>query len=309
MKSIFPPNFVSSTSNFHARGATASSYALVFLCARVGDATGPLVLAIFEHRGKGGENRNRRDTVAMLRKSQHALASTPHVQIAPETTPVKYHPQMLGIQRYLWFNKKRQPYRAIYRERTFEDRWPYRTDDWEKSGRDLLPRQYSPEALREALKMVPPFFETRDVPRPPQRVRAQSEGIVGRWFTNYWTLHSVRYQCMLASVPWEFGDRQRPLTNFDEPFLFVDFEESKAIRDYRSRWINVNRSLANMSKRMKEVEEETRFLAHKRTQEAYWSNRKVLINRVRAMVSQGTLEDARDLPVATMDVSKFQEAQ
>ncbi|KEG05141.1 hypothetical protein DQ04_26911000, partial [Trypanosoma grayi] len=125
-----------------------------------------------------------------------------------------------------------------------------------------------------ALAMVPDGFDVADVPRPPQRITAQSEGIVGRWYSNFWTLHAVRYQCMLAGVAWPFGERQRPRTNYDEPFFFVDFEESKAVRDYRSRWINVNRSLVGMTKRMKEAEEEARYMRFRKQQDTFWSNRK-----------------------------------
>ncbi|KAG8346206.1 hypothetical protein TRVL_02974 [Trypanosoma vivax] len=174
-----------------------------------------------------------------------------------------------------------------------------------KGGRPVMRQKYSREALQAALAMVPPGFEVADVPRPPQRIRAQSEGIVGRWYSNYWTLHSVKYQCLLAGVEWPFGERQRPRTNYDEPFFFSDFEECKAIRDYRSRWINVNRSLVGMTKRMKEAEEETRYMQFRKQQDTFWSNRKVLVNRIKSMHNQGTKTSARDMPIKTINLKAF----
>ena len=153
--------------------------------------------------------------------------------------------------------------------------------------------------------MIPEGFEVRDVPRPPQRIRAQSEGIVGRWYTNYWTLHSIKYQCQLANVEWKHGERFRPRTNYDEPYLFVDFEESKAVRDYRSRWMNVNRSLVGMTKKVKEAEEEKRFSRYKKRQDSFWSDRKMLIARVKSMAGQGLLDSSADLPVKTFNIKAF----
>jgi hypothetical protein len=239
-----------------------------------------------------------------LRTSAVRCAATPGVGIAPETTPVKYVPEMLNIQNAMWWNGRGKPvYRSTYNEQSWlqKSRWGAFT----KNGRPVLRQYYSPAALRAALEMVPAGFETCDVPRPPQRIRAQSEGIVGRWYTNYWTLHSIRYQCQLAGVEWPFGERQRPRTNFDEPHMYTDFEETKAIRDYRSRWINVNRSLVGMSKRMKDSEEETRYMQFKRVQDTFWSNRKVLVNRVKAMHNQGTLRSAKDLPIKTLNIKAF----
>jgi hypothetical protein len=236
-----------------------------------------------------------------MRRSVCLWASSPRIGIHPETTPVKYTPQMLKIQNFKWWNGRKSPFRASYRERDWLDRSRYPG----KRHYALLTRKYHPDALQEALRMIPEGFEVRDVPRPPQRIRAQSEGIVGRWYTNYWTLHSVKYQCLLAQVPWTFGERERPVTNYDEPYMYVDFEESKAIRDYRSRWINVNRSLVGMTKRMKDVEEEQRYMGFRRVQDTFWSNRKVLINRVKSMHQQGTLVSAKDLPIPTMNIKAF----
>jgi hypothetical protein len=240
----------------------------------------------------------------MLHYSKRALATSPGIGIAPETTPVKYTPYMLKIQHTKWFDGKSNPYRAKFREKSWLQ-VASRGSNLNKGNRVLLWKTYSPAALQEAITMIPEGFEVRDVPRPPQRIRAQSEGIVGRWFTNYWTLHSIKYQCQLAKVPWAFGERQKPITNYDEPFVYTDFEESKAIRDFRSRWINVNRSLVGMSKRMKEAEEEARFMRFKRVQDTFWSNRKVLVNRVKSMHNQGTLDSANDLPIKTLNVRAF----
>lgn len=250
------------------------------------------------------------------------LAVSPGVGIAPETTPVKYVPSMLNIQNMMWWNQKKTPYRATYREKTWLER--SRWGAFTKSGRPVLRQKYSREALQLALEMIPEGFEVSDVPRPPQRIRAQSEGIVGRWYSNYWTLHSIKYQCFLASPPasssssgdlnendnsntlvWRWGEREQPKTNYEEPHAYVDFEETKALRDYRSRWININRSLVGMTKRMKEAEEEARYMSFKRTQEQFWSNRKVFINRVKSMSNQGTLSSAKDLPVKTFNVKAF----
>lgn len=238
--------------------------------------------------------------MSLLRCTLPRWASSPGVGIAPETTPVKYAPSMLNIRNMLWWNGKRNPYCATYREKSWLEL--SKSGAFQKGSRPVMRQWYSAAALREALRMIPPGFEVADVPRPPQRIRAQSEGIVGRWYTNYWTLHSVKYQCMLAHVDWTHGERQRPRTNYEEPYLYVDFEESKAIRDYRSRWINANRSLVGMSKRIKEAEEEARYMQFKRTQETFWSNRKVLINRVKAMHSQGTLGSPKDLPIKTISI-------
>lgn len=239
----------------------------------------------------------------MLQRTSGCLAASPGVGIAPETTPIKYVPSMLNIQNMMWWNGKRSPYRATYREKTWYDvsRIGART----KGNRPVMRQKYSPEALRMALEMVPEGFEVADVPRPPQRILAQSEGIVGRWYSNFWTLHAVKYQCQLANVAWPFGERQRPRTNYEEPFFFVDFEESKAVRDYRSRWINVNRSLVGMTKRIKEAEEETRYMQFRKQQDTFWSNRKVLVNRVKAMHNQGTMASAKDLPIKTFNVKAF----
>lgn len=239
----------------------------------------------------------------MLKITRRLNASSPGVGIAPETTPVKYTPDMLKIENFRWWNGRRSPYRAVYREKSWLDLAA--RGHYTKGDRTLLTKRYSPAALQEALAMIPEGFEVRDVPRPPQRIEAQSEGIVGRWYTNYWTLHSIKFQCQLANIPWQHGERQKPTTNYDEPYFFTDFEETKMLRDYRSRWINVNRSLVGMSKRMKDSEEEVRYMRFKKIQDAFWSNRKVLINRVKSMHQQGTLESAQDLPIKTFNIKAF----
>lgn len=239
----------------------------------------------------------------LLRRTVPALAASPRIGIAPETTPIKFTPQMIKIQHAMWWDGKKNPYRAVYREKSWLE--VAGKGKFAKGNRTLMHQKYHPAALQEALNMIPEGFEVRDVPRPPQRIKAQSEGIVGRWYTNYWTLHSVKYQAQLAGLPWNWGERQKPTSNYDEPYVYTDFEESKLIRDYRSRWINVNRSLIGMSKRMKEAEEEARFMKFKRVQDTFWSNRKVFINRVKSMHQQGVLESAKDLPVKTFNIKSF----
>lgn len=239
-----------------------------------------------------------------LRSTAVRLASTPGIGIAPETTPVKYVSEMLNIRNAMWWNQRGKPrHCATFTEKSWlqKSKW----GSFTKSGRQVLRQRYSPAALEAALTMIPEGFETCDVPRPPQRIQAQSEGVVGRWYTNYWTLHSMRYQCQLAGVEWRFGDRHRPRTNYDEPHMYTDFEETKAVRDYRSRWINVNRSLVGMSKKMKETEEEARYMQFKKVQDTFWSNRKVLVNRVKSMHNQGTLRSAKDLPIKTLNIKAF----
>jgi hypothetical protein len=241
----------------------------------------------------------------MLQRTSSRLAASPGIQIAPETTPVKVTPQMLGWYQAQWWGTRRAPYRATFIERPWRETWPVKPEGWSKGKSPVLQRAYSREALHAITATIPAWFEVRDVPRPPARIKAQSEGIVGRWYTNYWTLHSIKHQCMLAKVPWAHGERQRPITNFEQPANYVDFEESKAVRDYRTRWINVNRSMVGMCKRMKEVEEENRFLDHKRTQDQFWSNRRVLISRVKAMTGSGAVTSAEDIPIKTMNLRAF----
>lgn len=282
-----------------------------------------------------------------LHNSFRLLASSPGVGIAPETTPIKYVPSMLNIQNSIWWNQRKSPYRATYREKTWLSR-----SNWSSfnkvGGNPVLRRKYSREALQMALELIPRDFQVADVPRPPQRVRAHSEGIVGRWYTNYWTLHSIKYQCLLASSPsssssasssssfvddqnddynkdsrnmatdrvqtssshvhpldWRWGERDQPKTNYEQPHMFVDFEETKALRDYRSRWININRSLVGMTRKMKDAEEEYRYMSYKKTQEQFWSNRKVFVNRVKSMTNQGSLTSSKDLPIKTFNVKSF----
>lgn len=243
------------------------------------------------------------------------LASSPGVGIAPETTPVKFVPQMLNTQNALWFNGRRSPHLATFRERSWLELSKWGT--FTKNGREILTRKYSREALQLALSMIPDGFEVSQVPRPPQRIRAQSEGIVGRWYSNYWTLHGIKYQCLLAStgrqksgstspsLEWRWGERENPRTNYEEPHMFVDFEQTMAIRDFRSRWMNINRSMVGMTRRMKEAEEENRFVNFKRSQEQFWSNRKVFVNRVKSMANQGSITSSKDLPIKTFNLKAF----
>lgn len=238
-------------------------------------------------------------------RATRVAAKLPRLQVAPETKPVMWTMHFkTGPWGYTW-NGVQSPYAAVYRETHHLDMWPCKEEGYTKKNRSVLNRWYSPAALHEALAMIPPGFETRDVPRPPQRIRAHSDGIVGRWYTNFWTLHSIKYQCLLARIPWRHGERVRPTTNFEEPYYFVDYEESKMLRDWRSRWINANRSMVGMSKKVKEVEEENRYLRFKKLQDTYWTDRKVLINRVKSMRQSGALEEGDALPVATMRLRAF----
>jgi hypothetical protein len=235
----------------------------------------------------------------MLRRTLLCSAARPGMAITPETQPIKVTRELLGRQDAWWWNGIEPERSSEYVERMEKNAWPAKEDGWVKGRRTVLTRRYSAAALREAVAMIPPSFEVADVPRPPARVKAVSEGVVGRWYTNYWTLHSIKYQCMLAGVPWRWGERERPITNYEQPFVYVDYEESKALRDYRTRWINVHRSLVAMTKRMKEADEEQRFVEYKRMQDQFWSDRRVLVNRVKAMAATQSITQ-RDLPVPTM---------
>lgn len=145
-----------------------------------------------------------------MRRTPVLLLTIP-TAFAPETTPVKYTTHLMTDQhRSRWYNGQKHDFTATYRERSWLDTWPSKRGGWEKTDHAVLNKKYSPEALKEALAMIPEGFEVRDVPRPPQRIRAQSEGIVGRWYTNYWTLHSIKYQCQLAGIEWKHGERFRP---------------------------------------------------------------------------------------------------
>ena len=53
---------------------------------------------------------------------------------------------------------------------------------------------------------------------------------------------------------------------------------------------------------MKEVNEENRYVSYRYIQDSFWSNRRVLINRVKAMKSQGTLSPDDKLPIRTLNV-------
>jgi hypothetical protein len=237
----------------------------------------------------------------MLRASIIRFPSSPKMQIAPETTPVKVTRELLGYEDAVWWNGIRQRHLPEYTERAAKNVWPAKQDDWIKGRRTLLGSRYSAAALGEALAMIPAGFETSDVPRPPARIRAVSEGVVGRWYTNYWTLHSIKYQCLLARIPWRWGEREKPITNFEQPYIYVDFEESKALRDYRTRWINVHRSLVGMTKKMKDSEDEQRFVEYKRMQDQFWADRRVLISRVKSMKLAHTISQ-KDVPIPTMNL-------
>ena len=237
----------------------------------------------------------------MLRKSSLCFAASPHISIAPETTPIKFTRELLEYQDATWWNGIRPTKYPEYSEKMNHDVWPSKPEGHVKGRKAVLETRYSAAALNEALNMIPSYFDTSDVPRPPARVKARSEGIVGRWYTNYWSLHSIKYQCMLSGIPWRWGERERPMTNYEQPHMYVDYEESKAIRDYRSRWINVHRSLVGMTKKMKDSEEEVRFLEYKRMQDQFWSDRRVLINRVKSMKGANQISQG-DLPIATMQL-------
>ena len=223
----------------------------------------------------------------------------PRMALPPETTPLMMTSYMLGSyeknRSEWWWDKRVNEFDEEYKERSKEETWPYKEEGWIKLGRDVLPKWYSKDALKEALAMIPPHFDTADIPRPPQRIKAQSEGIVGRWYTNYWTLHSIRFQCQLANIPWKYGKRIRPRSNYDEPYFFVDYEESKMIRDHRSKWINVNRSMVNSTKQVYDIEQQDREAEHKKKQSSYWTNRKVFINRLKAMRAQGTIDENKQI--------------
>ena len=239
-----------------------------------------------------------------MRKSSLVLGAgkMPKYGISPETTPIKHTSYMLGShakgQHEWWWNNRLGEHDELYRERSKSDTWPAKTEGWEKGDEPVLHRWYSPEALKEAVDMIPPWFHAGDVPRPPQRIKAQSEGIVGRWYTNYWTLHSVKFQCKLAKVPWHAGDRIRTRSNYDEPHFYVDYDESKMIRDHRSRWINIHRSMADGTKKVMLYEEEQRVKGHKKSQDLYWNQRKVLINRLKAMQNTGAVDRDEGIAVA-----------
>lgn len=241
----------------------------------------------------------------MLHRTVRRAASSPGRQVTEETKPIKFTNHMLPLRHAKWFDNQRGEYTAVYREKRFDEMWPIDRLSHEKPWREVLKRKYSRAALEHVVDTIPPYFQVRDVPRPPQRIRAYSDGIVGRWFTNYWTLHAVKYQCLLAGLPWRHGERHRPVSNFEEPFYYVDFDESRAIREWRSRWINVNRSLVGMSKRIRELDEDSRFISHKRLQDKYWSERRTLISRVKAMHQSGALTSSDPLPLKTMNIRAF----
>ena len=68
----------------------------------------------------------------------------------------------------------------------------------------------------------------------------------------------------------------------------------------------MHRSLAGMSKKMREVEEENRFVAYKRMQDKFWSERRVLMTRVKAMRSAGTLKSTDPLPIKGINLRAFE---
>lgn len=248
----------------------------------------------------------------MFGRTQPALSVLPDGlrRIASkETTPVRYLRYMDGQYHSKWFDGMIvNPYQP-YRHRPWYSRWPACRRGWERSPKLFTPlyeQQLSREALVEAQKTIPDWFHTSMVPRPPQRIKAQSEGIVGNWYGNFWTLHCMKFQCLLANVPWKHGERRRMRSNYDEPFYYVDVMESQALRDHRSKWINMHRSMAGMTKKIKDVDDERRFVDHKRLQDQFWSDRRVLLNRVRSMRGSGAIETADDLPVKTFNFRAFE---
>jgi hypothetical protein len=56
---------------------------------------------------------------------------------------------------------------------------------------------------------------------------------------------------------------------------------------------------------MKEAEDEARFMAFRKQQDGFWTSRKVLINRVKAMHNQGVLQSAKDLPIRSFNIQAF----
>jgi hypothetical protein len=245
----------------------------------------------------------------MLRVSQ-VLRVLPQMQLTAETTPLRVTRNFYGNGKPLyamWWDGTQVETASEYHEKVFDKTWPYTSDGWVKGSRDVLPRWYSPAALKVALEMIPDGFEVADVPRPPERIKAQSEGIVGRWYTNFWTLHSMKYQCMLSGIPWAYGERSKPKSNFDEPYFYVDYDESKMIRDYRSRWINIHRSMADSSKKVLDASQEDRFRKHKKVQDTYWASRKVFINRLKSMQTSGGLEAGDVMPIKDMSFSVLSE--
>jgi hypothetical protein len=216
-----------------------------------------------------------------------------------ETRPYRFVPEMLRLFRAQWWNFSDPYFRMNRRPVPLEKCWPAdnagRRDPTHHEA--VLKRTYSKAALEEATAMVPEWFECADVPRPPQRIKPVSEGVVGRWYTNYWTLHSLKYQCNLAGVHWKHGERKQVRSNFEEPYFYVDFEESRAIREHRSRFINIHRSLGGMTKKVLEAQTEERYKVHKRNTDQYWSDRRIFLNRVRAMRVSGDEVDVNALPV------------
>lgn len=233
-------------------------------------------------------------------KTTAILFPRPPFLFTNEYAPVRFASSQKYVGRspnVWWYNNLIPEFEPDFKERHYTQVWPYTDKNWTKQGSGpVLKRWYSKEALEEALKMIPDGFETRDVPRPPQRIRAISEGIVGRWYTNYWTLHSIRYQCLLARIPWRYGDRVKMRSNFDEPYFFVDYDESKSIRDSRTKWINIHRSMVASTKKVMDVEQEERLRQHTKLQNQYWSNRKLFVSRLKSMKNTGTLSSTDSLP-------------
>ena len=264
----------------------------------------------------------------MLR-TQIFYASSPKVSDPPRSAPLKFIPYMMpGVknlnQRHWvdWQAWRPDPFRPVYREKNFLNTWPGPQARHRKGRRTpLLPIRYSPEALQEAVKLVPDGFFSKgfykDVRRPPERIKAYSDGIVHDWWMNYWTLHSVRYQLKLCTRHLDEATKEkitdqtgaervtRMTSNYDEYRMHVDYEETKLTRDYRSRWINIHRSLEGMSEKIRQVHEENRYHVHKKRMDDYWASRKILINRVKAMRHSGSKIRSHELPVPTFRVRAF----
>ena len=60
-----------------------------------------------------------------------------------------------------------------------------------------------------------------------------------------------------------------------------------------------------MSVKIKQANEENRYFAHKKKQDEFWSARKILINRVKAMRHSGSGVSAKELPITTFRVRAF----
>ena len=60
-----------------------------------------------------------------------------------------------------------------------------------------------------------------------------------------------------------------------------------------------------MSVKIKQANEENRYFAYKKKQDEFWSARKILINRVKAMRHSGSGVSAKELSITTFRVRAF----